>query len=85
MELVYYKPVISVNKETYDYTVKRIRVREYFTREDLIRCVEKTKEIKMSNKVTYLKNKKKKMLLESEEHAHAVLETREPAPTPPSE
>ena len=84
MELVYYKPVIVVDKDTCDYTMKRIRVREHFTREDLIRCVEKTKEIKMSSKMTYLKNKKKKMLLKSEEE-RARDERGGPAPTPPSE
>ncbi len=83
MELVYYKPVIVVDKDTCDYTMKRIRVREHFTREDLIRCVEKTKEIKMSSKMTYLKNKKKKLLLKSEEQE--LDHDERGAPTPPSE
>ncbi len=84
MELVYYKPVITVNKETCDYTVKRIRVREHFTREELIECVEKVKEVKMSSKMTYLKNKKKKLLLKSEEE-RARDERGGLAPTPLSE
>nr|QBK91856.1 MAG: hypothetical protein LCPAC304_01950 [Pithovirus LCPAC304] len=84
MELVYYKPIITVDKETCDYTVKRIKVREHFTREDLIRYVERGKEVSMSSKVVYWKNKKKKLLLKSEEE-RARDERGGPAPTPPSE
>ncbi len=62
MELVYYKPLVTVDKETCVVSLKHKTVREYFTKEQLIGFVERVKDANANSKMKYWRNKRKALL-----------------------
>nr|QBK92352.1 MAG: hypothetical protein LCPAC304_06990 [Pithovirus LCPAC304] len=76
MELVYNKPIISTNKKTCLVSLKHVKAREYFSKEQLISYVERVKEDNAKSKMKYWRNKRKKLLVERRV-------AKDPAPTPP--